>query len=192
MPHYIKEWPQQVSTSFCQHLIERFEADKRIQADPQPDYSSRTFLLISKQKDWSDEVKRLDNVVNECVKRYFKVPKNMRSIAPAQWGHDGYLMARYMPGDTCVLHVDGQCAVPPQNELRLATFLLFLNNVGKGGETSFPMQNVKIAPEPGKVVMFPVGHTHPHEVFAPSTPRYILQTWIVDPTLVISRKARRK
>lgn len=193
MDPYIKEWPDQVAADFCQHLIQRFDQDKRVKADPQPDYSTRQFLLLSGLKDWSDEVRRLDNLVNESCKRYFRVPKQYRSAAPAVWGNDGYLIARYEPGDICVLHADGQCTTPPQNQLRLATFLLYLNTLTKGGETFFPLQGQKIAPLAGKVVIFPPTHTHPHEVLAAKEARYILQTWIVDPNiLVIPNKGKHR
>lgn len=185
MPGYIKDWPEQVSGSFCKHLIDRFETDSRVQDDPQPDYSTRSFLLISEHPDWSQECKKLDAIVKQNTTRYFTLPKKYRSVVQPQWSHDGFLMARYLPGDTCVLHVDGQCAAPPQNQLRLATFLLYLNSIKKGGETYFPLQDTKLSPEAGKIVMFPPVHTHPHEVLSANEPRYILQTWITDPSFYI-------
>ena len=185
MSKYIKIWPEQVSEGFCQHLIEKFEQDKRVQDDPQPDYSTRSFLVLSGLSGWQKECKQLESIVKQNMQRYFALPKRYREVVPTQWGHDGFLMARYRPGDTCILHVDGQCAVPPQNKLRLATFLLYLNTLKKGGETVFPLQEAKVCPETGKVVIFPPTHTHPHEVLASRETRYILQTWIVDPNFLI-------
>ena len=113
-------------------------------------------------------------------------------MVQARWGNDGFLIARYSPGDTCILHVDGQCAVPPQNELRLATFILYLNTLKEGGETVFPLQEEKVCPKTGQVVMFPPVHTHPHEVLASKETRYILQTWITDPAFVIKENSPKK
>ena len=188
MPKYIKSWPEEVSLKFCQHLINRFEVDKRVQSDPQPDYSKRSFLVISNLSDWKEECDQLNSIVKQNTKRYFSLPKKYRSITQTECGNDGFLIARYEPGDTCILHVDGQCAVPPQNQLRLATFLLYLNTLKKGGETVFPLQETKMTPEAGKIVIFPPMHTHPHEVVASRETRYILQTWITDPKFLIVEK----
>ncbi|MFK7873871.1 MAG: prolyl hydroxylase family protein [Oligoflexales bacterium] len=185
MASYIKRWPKQVSASFCKHLIERFEDDNRVQDDPQPDYSARSFLLISDLPEWRKECQKLNSIVNQNAARYFSLPKKYRSITQTQWSHDGFLIARYLPGEACILHVDGQCSAPPQNQLRLATFLLYLNTLEQGGETVFPFQDVQLQPEAGSVVLFPPMHTHPHEVLAAKEPRYILQTWITDPAYYI-------
>lgn len=192
MTKYIKIWPEQVSEEFCKHLIDRFEKDSRVQDDPQPDYSTRSFLVISNLPGWQKECQKLESIVKKNTQKYFFLPKKYRSVVPPEWGHDGFLIARYRPGDTCVLHVDGQCAVPPQNELRLATFLLYLNTLKKGGETVFPLQEAKVCPETGKIVIFPPMHTHPHEVLASKETRYILQTWITDPAFIVKENTKKK
>ncbi|MFK7827994.1 MAG: 2OG-Fe(II) oxygenase [Oligoflexales bacterium] len=192
METYIKEWPEQVSANFCKQLITKFNYDKRVKSDPQPDYSGRSFLVISDLPEWKEECSKLDSIIKQNTKRYFTLPKKFRSVVQPQWGHDGFLIARYKPGDTCILHVDGQCAVAPQNQLRLATFLLYLNTIKKGGETEFPLQKIKVHPETGKVVMFPPIHTHPHEVLKANEARYILQTWITDPSFYIVDKSHYK
>src|SRR5690606_26793381 len=92
----------------------------------------------------------------------------------------------YGLGDACIPHVDGQCTVAPQNGLRLCTVLFYLNDVESGGETSFPLQSVRVQPRRGRAVVFPVGFTHPHEVLPPTSgARYIMQTWITDPRQVV-------
>ena len=109
----------------------------------------------------------------------------MGKVRVPEWGDDGFVMACYDVGHKCVLHVDGQSFVEGQNQLRIATFLFYLNTVDKGGETHFPLQKVKVKPEKGKAILFPPMHTHPHEVLRTSSPRYILQTWITDPSLMV-------
>ena len=192
METYIREWPEQVSANFCKQLINKFEEDKRVKSDPQPDYSGRSFLVISDLPEWKKECLKLESIIKQNTQRYFALPKQFRSVVQPQWSHDGFLIARYQPGDTCILHVDGQCAVAPQNQLRLATFILYLNTVKKGGETDFPLQKVKVKPEAGKIAMFPPIHTHPHEVLVAKEPRYILQTWITDPSFYIVDQAQYK
>lgn len=45
---------------------------------------------------------------------------------------------------------------------RILTYMLYLNDVDKGGETEFLYQGLKITPEAGKLVFFPCGFTFPH------------------------------
>jgi len=45
---------------------------------------------------------------------------------------------------------------------RVVNYMLYLNDVDEGGETEFLYQGKKIAPEQGKVVIFPCGFTFPH------------------------------
>lgn len=178
MPKYIKIYKKALQPEFCQSLIAKYNSDKRVKKDPQPDYSTRTFLYTSDKKNWSDEIQKIEKISNGIVSQYFDylgTPINA-------WSNDGFVMAKYKPNDTCVLHEDGQAVNSP---LRYATLLYFLNTVPKGGETVFPHQNKSIQPEEGTAVMFPCMLTHPHEVLAPMSDRYILQTWIVDPEMFI-------
>ena len=68
---------------------------------------------------------------------------------------------------------------------RIASLITWLNDVPEGGETWFPLQDLKVKPKRGMAVVFPVGFTHPHEVLATKSRRYILQTWITDPDLLV-------
>ncbi len=124
---------------------------------------------------------------NEVMRQYFNKPGKTFSDVPDRWGNDGFVLARYDEGDTCALHYDGQSGIPPHNELRLVTQLFYLNDVKSGGETYFPLQKVKIKPELGKAIVFPVSFTYPHEVLVASSSRYVLQTWITDPDYVVLR-----
>ena len=56
----------------------------------------------------------------------------------------------------------------------------YLNDVrGPGGETEFALQDVKVTPQAGKLVLFPPFWTHIHRaVEVQSTVKYIATTWI--------------
>jgi hypothetical protein len=50
---------------------------------------------------------------------------------------------------------------------------------GPGGETEFPLQEIKVRPEEGKLVLFPPFWTHPHRaVTVEDGVKYIATTWI--------------
>lgn len=187
----VTQWDLGLSPELCKKIIERFEADKRVQPDPQPDYSTRKYLNVSECGDWSALNVQVAKRANEITREYFKRPRFLRAATHEEWADDGFVVSRYDVGDACIMHVDGQCPVAPQNGLRLATLLFYLNDVEDGGETWFPLQDLKVKPARGRAVMFPVGFSHPHEVLKATSARYILQTWITDPHMVVTARPPR-
>lgn len=184
----IKLYPNVLAPEFCQKVIARFEADARKAPDPQPDYSTRHYLNISRCNDWFAINLEFCKAVNRVIGDYFARPAKLAAATHAEWSDDGYVVCRYDVGDACILHVDGQCSEAPNNGLRLATLVFYLNDVAEGGETWFPLQDVKVKPRQGHAVVFPVGYTHPHEVLATQSQRFIMQTWITDPNLAVVRR----
>lgn len=84
------------------------------------------------------------------------------------------------------MHDDAQTLVEPFNGLRYVTLLFYLNPVD-AGETHFPNQKVKVKPpKEGLAVVFSAMLTHPHEVLATPVDRFIFQTWITDPELLVT------
>jgi hypothetical protein len=188
MAQHVKIFEKALPPALCAEVMARFDADERVKPDPQPDYSTRRYLNISQCNDWMLTNARLCRYVNELTAAYFHRDGELAAATHHEWSDDGYVVSRYAPGDTCIMHVDGQCSVAPQNGLRLATLLFYLNDVAAGGETFFPLQDLKIKPVQGRAVMFPVGYTHPHAVLEAPTPRYIMQTWITDPHFVVAER----
>ncbi len=183
MPRYIKQFADVLPSSFCQELMDRFDQDPKVQVDPQPEYSRRTYLNLSLRMDWMRVVQRATQASDSLVAELFRLPEGFRDKEIQEWAHDGWILARYGEGDSCGFHDDAQSPIPPANGLRLATLIFFLNDVPEGGELHFPAQDVKIRPKQGQAVIFPAQVTHPHEVIATLSPRYVLQTWITDPRL---------
>lgn len=186
MPQYVRTFDDVLSADFCTQVMRRFDADRRVNPDPQPAYSTRRYLNISECPDWKTLQVHFASVASRLIESYFSVPKSMNAARYHEWSDDGYIVCRYAPGDGVILHVDGQCALPPLNGLRLCTLLFYLNDVDDGGETYFPLQDLKVKPKRGRAVVFPVGHTHPHQVLKAKSDRYIVQTWITDPHMVVT------
>jgi len=65
---------------------------------------------------------------------------------------------------------------------RSLVWMLYLNDVEKGGETEFLYQGISVKPEAGRFVLWPAGVTHPHRGNPPySNTKYILTGWLEMP-----------
>lgn len=189
MPRYIKVLPNAIPVSFCEALIQKFDQDAAQKADPQPEYSTRRFINISQQMSWIKEVAKATQLADPFVQDYFRLPEPYTPASIGEWINDGFIVAKYSKGDACGFHDDAQTPVPGENGLRYLTIIFFLNDVPEGGELHFPVQEVKIKPKRGTVVLFPAQLTHPHEVLPTQSDRYVLQTWVTDVNLmVVSRE----
>lgn len=189
MPRYIKMITDVIPDAFCEALIQKFDQDSAQMPDPQPEYSTRRYINISKQMSWIKQVAKATQYADPLVADYFRLPEPYTAASIGEWVNDGFIVAKYAPGDGCGFHDDAQTSVSGENGLRYLTVIFFLNDVPEGGELHFPVQNVKIKPTRGTVVLFPAQVTHPHEVLPTLTDRYVLQTWVTDVNfMVVSRE----
>lgn len=70
-------------------------------------------------------------------------------------------------------HIDGWTA-----DYRQISAICYLNSVKEGGETDFPRQGLKVAPNENHMLFFPSNFSYPHEALAPkSGPKYAIVTW---------------
>jgi hypothetical protein len=64
-------------------------------------------------------------------------------------------------------------------QMRIITFIWYLNTVEEGGETEFFNGRIKIKPERGKLLLFPATWTYVHRGNMPiSCDKYIVTGWI--------------
>ena len=63
---------------------------------------------------------------------------------------------------------------------RFGVWMLYLNDVNKGGKTDFPNQGLSVKPEAGKMVIWPAAYTHMHRS-APDLEewKYIVTGWFI-------------
>ena len=62
---------------------------------------------------------------------------------------------------------------------RVFTFMLYLNDVGEGGVTNFPLQKKSVKPKCGTLVIWPAGFPYLHNGEMPiSNNKYIITTWL--------------
>ena len=91
---------------------------------------------------------------------------------------DAFNMQRFDPGKGfftwhCETGADS-------NSYRQIVWMVYLNDIKEKGGTLFKYQNLRIAPEAGKMLIWPAGWTHFHKSeIAPKETKYILTGWYV-------------
>ena len=87
---------------------------------------------------------------------------------------------RYEPGSYYdKIHCENDCYYRPSVE-RCFAWMIYLNNIRRGGGTEFVYQRVIAKPRAGDLYIWPAGWTHMHRgVNAPKEVKYILTGWFV-------------
>jgi hypothetical protein len=179
---FIYEIPRALPPDVCREFIRRFE-EKTEQQYPgrigltqaeAPSVKKSTDLYISGRPDWQD----LDAILRRSLGRaLFEIAKRFPFFVANRFKDLGYNLQRYRPGEYYHWHVD---AGPGEFMSRQLVALWYLNDVpGPGGETEFALQEVKVIPEEGKLVLFPPFWTHVHRAAeVREGVKYIATTWL--------------
>jgi hypothetical protein len=164
------------------------EAMRRFELRPDQQYAGRigqagqeaadvkrsTDLRISGRDDWRD----IDRTLSRQLASTFNLfAREFPFFAANAFKDVGYNLQRTLPGEYYHWHVDGGPGAFSERQL---VAIWYLNDVpGPGGETEFPLQDVVIRPEQGKLVLFPPFWTHVHRgVTLERGVKYIATTWI--------------
>jgi predicted 2-oxoglutarate/Fe(II)-dependent dioxygenase YbiX len=90
--------------------------------------------------------------------------------------HEGYSLLKYANDQQYKAHYDGGTEIG-----RCVSALVYLNADFVGGELEFPHFGVKIAPQPGLLVLFPSNFAYKHIAHpVVKGTKYALVTWIKD------------
>ena len=86
-------------------------------------------------------------------------------------------LQKYSPGGHFnALHTERSSA---SSQHRVLAFMTYLNDVEKGGETSFHHYEISIKPQKGKTIIWPAEWTHAHKGgFIEEGSKYIVTGWI--------------
>ena len=179
---FIFEKHNALSASLCEQMIHRFEerADEQFigrigQVAVQDSAVKRsTDLLISGKQHWQDIDRALFQSLAQAM-REFRVTFPYFS---GRFKDMGYGMQRTRDDEYYHWHIDGGSHDFSNRQL---VAIWYLNDVpGPGGETEFLVQQVRIKPEQGKLLLFPPFWTHEHRgVVLQKGVKYIATTWVV-------------
>tara|TARA_R100000388_G_C7206686_1_gene141451 strand:- start:44 stop:667 length:624 start_codon:yes stop_codon:yes gene_type:complete len=183
---------------FCEHCINKFEADDRKdQGTTSGGIDLRVKksddLLITNYADWAEEDKSFLEVVQWSIKEY---EEHLQSLIPLierttnkNYTHapchsmgggvvtdTGYQLQRTLPGDGYVWHNDFN--IQKNNGVRHVTFIFYLNTVDEGWTQFY--NGSQIAPVQGRVVLFPATWTYVHQGYPPKQTKYLCTGWIFE------------
>lgn len=194
-------WHECMPRWWCEDLIECFDKKTVEVQEANPGYDENDdvdfymFRNNQKREDVSTVLERYGRFdeYSEPLKRQLEICLNDywgHVVAPfneseqtSPWGK--YLeeveckIQRTPPGGGfCQWHYEqGNCY---HTSRRFGVWMIYLNDVNKGGKTDFPNQGLSVKPEAGKMVIWPACYTHTHRS-APDLEewKYIVTGWLV-------------
>ena len=181
--------PNSLSPELCDLIIKKFESDSRLRIGStlkgiDETTKKTTDLSISKFNDWEIEDTKLFEILLFELEEYNKYIKSVNELLDysingyISTSDSGYQLQRYdnnqeSPG-FYDWHNDFSLDI---NGVRMLTFMWYLNDVEIGGETEF-MNDMKIKPETGKLVIFPAQWQYLHRALPPiSDKKWICTGW---------------
>ncbi len=155
----------------CQAIIATFERDPNRQpsktaAGVVEAGRSGSIVAMTDDPEWAElkEIVRTKTV--ECLHDYGARFSSIEFILKQE---EIYLsppvVEKLDPGQGFAWHIDSG---PVGTARRFLSALTYLNNVDEGGFTEFPLQNTKLKPEQGMIVLFPPYWMFPHRGAPPT------------------------
>jgi prolyl 4-hydroxylase len=172
---YIKAYDGTLAPERCQLLIDRFEASAHLHEHKEAE-GSYSFSQLSVSLHWPDIEAEVGGILMTCFGQY-RQALQIGPYWPATPLSEEIRLKRYLPNgrDNFPPHVD---VMDQSTTNRFITAILYLNGPS-GGETVFPHLGVRIAPVPGRLLIFPPLWLFPHAGLAPRDgAKYILHSYL--------------
>tara|TARA_E500000318_G_scaffold10645_3_gene9430 strand:- start:14414 stop:15004 length:591 start_codon:yes stop_codon:yes gene_type:complete len=166
LDHYIGVYDNAVDESFCQEIISKFENINKNSWVSSSEGSEQFKNSELGRKDTSlffeqvaaDYSSKINSIIGSCMKNYMDEYiglKNDRLISVTckvqKTGPSGgyHVWHSEHSGDLSAMR-------------RVAVWVLYLSTHEGEGETEFLQQGIRVAPQAGRVVIWPASFTHPH------------------------------
>jgi hypothetical protein len=176
-----------LSSEICDDLIRLFETDLSYMVVPGvtannsvSDIKQTLDLKIQREHNpYDDDIFKELNLninyyFNSIITRY-----RMNIIGLSNLNDSGFQIQKYIRETGQYKYHNDFTHSKINNQMRMITFLWYLNTVDEGGETEFFNGRIKIKPEKGKLILFPSTWTYIHRGNMPiSSDKYILTGWI--------------
>ena len=178
MKKYIRTYDNVLTKDQCQQLIQKFEAsgDQQVRTELE-NHRHFTEININHHKDWEGFVLGLYDKFKPYVTRYHTDCEITKTQWPEKYGFEQMRFKKYNADgkDEFSSHVD----VGDYNSARrFLVFFLYLDD-NEEGWTGFDEYDIKVKPEPGRLLMFPPTWTYLHTAFKPKDkPKYIIGSYL--------------
>ena len=175
--NFIKGW--YINEKICDDLINFFIKNKK--NHKQGLISEGFYPKIKKSTDLTFPIEIEDNSIknyaialSKCVNEYKKIYKPLDTKLSAWKIIENVNIQKYKKNEAFFSwHAE---RLTPSN--RLLVFMTYLNNINKGGETEWFYQKIKIKPEKGLTIIWPVDWTYLHRGCVSRTQeKYIITGW---------------
>lgn len=180
---HIKVFDDLIAADECRRLVETFDAFPSLHDEVSNDRCPNFVQLnvsgaIHAHAEFGQAQSRLLACFLDALAIYQReLPVRERQF-PDRFRFETVRIKKYRPGgvDAFDLHTD---VGDHESARRFLAFLLYLNDVPKGGETVFPDLALQIVPKAGSVLVFPPLWMWRHEGRAPQGgPKYIVSSYL--------------
>ena len=175
MDKYIFKKSNSLDSNQCQHFIDLIENSP--ESDRHFD-KVRGYLVLVNLKP-SKQLDDLNNILVHCLSKYVSLHPFLIKQG-LKWAiNDGLNLQKYLPGN---FYKKEHCEHGPfpSQELRILAWMVYLNDIKKGGGTCWPQQNFISTAKEGDLYIWPAGWTHSHYgMIAPYEIKYILTGWCI-------------
>jgi predicted 2-oxoglutarate/Fe(II)-dependent dioxygenase YbiX len=176
-----------INTEKCKEIVNFIKNNKNIQEYRPVDMKTYnnvecSFIYINNNKN-NTYLLELDNYIQNIIGDILSVIKINNKEIPNNLADNGYVL-RQIHGGTR-LHTDGIFEKNNNNNPRILSIIINLNDEYDGGEFHFPKQDLKVILNVGEAICFPPYWTHPHEVTSVmfGQYRYTINTWLLETTI---------
>ena len=176
--NFIYDVPKAYSKKSCDKLIDWFEKNNSIALPGTAENKELNNLEINIQlrneKDYFGLGKTLIKSINKFKKAFPHIDKYI-----GKWSLNSSMqLMKYKPNNYYnIIHCENSGS--PKHFKRVFGFMIFLNNIKKGGGTKFIYQDFVAKPKVGDFYIWPAYWTHLHHgVNAPKENKYIVTGWV--------------
>lgn len=181
---FIEIYPNILSSETCRGLIRIFEASNSVSQSEIINASGsastghvvrRSAGLILSPENCGPLFDQVNQGFQSAYGQYRKKYSILERMMTVQ--REAFTLLKYRDkSEEYGWHVDGADA---GLRYRFVTGVFYLNTVDRGGETEFKMQERKIKPQEGSVLMFPSGWEYEHRGLPPiGGSKYIITAWL--------------
>ena len=176
--NFIHTIPKAYSKKSCAQLINWFEENTSIAAPGMAGDKKLNDLEINIQVINEEDYFSLGKTLIKGIKKFKKAFPHIDKYI-GKWSlNPSMQLMKYKPNNYYdIIHCENSGS--PEHYKRVFAFMIFLNDIKKGGGTKFIYQNFVAKPKAGDFYIWPAHWTHLHQgVNAPKENKYIITGWV--------------